>query len=99
MTTIIKSTTHSIKFANIGKQHNLFSFLTDYNNAVWFYVDYLWHNPIHWTLSSKNTNTTSDIHKVFDLSKNKYDLPKFISTTTIEYKTDLSARALKICLR
>jgi putative transposase len=85
MSLITKSSTHTTKYANQGKQHNLDRFLTDYNKAIWFYVNYLWHNKIQWTKD-----------RFLDIQNNKFDTPTFISTTSIPYTTDLSARALKL---
>lgn len=83
MTIQIKTSKHSTKFANSGKNVALSTFLNDYRTAVEFYIDHFWVNKIVWG------------EKVFDVSTGKYDLPKFISTTDITIETALSARALK----
>ena len=85
MKTIIKSSQHNIKFANIGKQLILKEFITEYDRVLWWFVDYLWNNKIIW-----GNNRTLDI------KNNKLDVPSFISTTDIDLITDLSARAIKL---
>jgi hypothetical protein len=69
MTNIIKISKHSTKFANIGKQVNLSAFLTDYNDAKWWFVDYLWNNPTYW-----------GDNKILDIKNTQFDVPSFIST-------------------
>jgi transposase len=83
MSTQIKTSKHTTKFAKVGKSVALSNFLDDYRKAVDFYVGYVWSNPIPWS------------DKVFDVNSGQYDLPKFISTTDIQFDTKLSARALK----
>lgn len=85
MTKIIKSSQHTIKFANIGKQLILNEFLTEYNRVLWWFVDYLWENKIIW-----------GNNKVLDIKNNKFNVPNFISTINIDLVTDLSARAVKL---
>ena len=84
MTKLIKTSKHSTKFANIGKQDMLSVFLADYNDAKWWFVDYLWNNQIHW-----------GDNKSLDIKNNQFDVPSFISTVDIAFTTDISARALK----
>ena len=84
MATIVKSSRHSTKFANIGKQSILQDFLREYHRVIWLLVDYLWETRIEW----------GDEH-VFDIKHQQLDIPMFISTTDIGIETRLSARALK----
>jgi transposase len=84
MANIIKISKHSTKFANYGKQVNLSAFLTDYNDAKWWFVDYLWKTPVYW-----------GDNKILDIKNNQFDVPSFISTVDIDFTTDLSARAIK----
>lgn len=85
MTKIIKSSQHTIKFANIGKQLILNEFLAEYDRVLWWFVDYLWENKIIW-----------GNNKVLDIKNNKFNVPNFISTINIDLVTDLSARAVKL---
>jgi hypothetical protein len=82
MPTITKSSTHSVKFANTGKQEKLRLFLDEYNRVVWWFVHYLWTTEIQWG------------SRVLDVRRNKLDVPDFISTTNIPLDTNLSARAM-----
>ena len=84
MKEIIKSSKHSTKFANSGKQADLLTFLTEYNRVKWALVDYLWTTKINWS------------NKILDIKNNKLDVPNFISTTELPIETNLSARALKL---
>lgn len=86
MTTIIKTSQHSIKFANTGKQELLLEFLDEYNRMKWWFVDYFWNNKITWGTGNC---------MVIDIQNNHYDVPSYISTTNINYTTELSARAIK----
>lgn len=85
MSTIIKTSQHSTKFANTGKQDLLTAFLDEYERIKWWFVDYLWENKITW-----------GDNQVLDVKNNRYDVPKFMSITHIPYSTDLSARAVKL---
>ena len=87
--TLVRSSKHSIKFANTGKQALLRSILTEYRDAVNFYIDYLWTNRVEWTMKD------GSVH-VFDLSDKRFELPTFISTSTIfPARLNLSARFYK----
>jgi hypothetical protein len=85
---IIKSSKHNLKFANIGKQNDIHSFLKEYNDAVWWFIDYFWDNKISY-ISHGKTYT-------LDIKNNKLFVPKFISLVGINHGFDLSARAMLI---
>ena len=40
----IKTSKHSLSELNIGKKNKLKEFISDYQNAVNYYVNYLWNN-------------------------------------------------------
>lgn len=82
--TYVRSTAHSMKFANIGKRTAVFDFLTEYRKAVGVYVDALWNSPREWTTG-----------KILDVAHDYLDVPSMISTTDIPIETRLSGRALK----
>jgi len=82
---IIKTSRHSLKFANISKQDNLNAFMIEFLRVKWSLVDYFWTTKISWSAD-----------KVMDITNNRLDVPTFISTTNIELTTDISARALKL---
>jgi transposase len=86
MNKIIKSSQHSLKETNIGKQNQLTQFLTEFHRMTWWFVDYFWHNSYSWT---GRDNTTYSL----DIKNNKLIVPSFVSLTQIPYETDLSYRA------
>ena len=46
--TYVRSTAHSLKFANVGKQAVVVDFLYEYRKAVDVYINFLWNNPREW---------------------------------------------------
>ena len=80
----IKSSRHSLSQLNKVKAVKLEAFLLEYKLAVEFYIDYIWNNAIYLANG-----------KILNIKKDKFDFPKFISTTDIPYNTNLSARVLK----
>ena len=60
---IIKISKHSIKFANNGKIEKIDQFIKDYNEIVWWFVDYYWTTPVRWGDS------------VMDIQNNKLSVP------------------------
>ena len=82
--TYVRSTAHSMKFANSGKRAAMADFLTEYRKAVGAYVDVLWNCPREWTPG-----------KILDVAHDYLDVPSMISTTDIPIETRLSGRALK----
>lgn len=84
MSKIVKSSTHSLRFANTNKQAQVRAFLTEYNRAIWWFVDYLWTTRIEWA------------GRILDVSHNRLDVPTFISTVDIDFPSTLSARAIKL---
>ena len=53
MTIQIKTSKHSTKFANSGKNVALSTFLNDYRTAVEFYIDHFWVNKMSVSDSSR----------------------------------------------
>lgn len=82
--TYVRSTAHSLKFANSGKRAAMADFLAEYRKAVGAYVDVLWNCPREWTQG-----------KILDVGHDYLDVPSMISTTDIPIETRLSGRALK----
>ena len=80
---MIRSSKHSIKFSNSGKQKVLSEFVNLYKNAMEFYVNYLW-----------NTTIINDKF-VLDIQQGFYDCPKFIDSNVKPIDTKLSGRSLK----
>lgn len=82
MNTITRSSKHSVKFANKGKQKHLSSFVDEYKKALVFYISYLW-----------NTRLVYGDY-VLDVSQGFYACPKFIDSRIKPEITRLTARAL-----
>ena len=86
MSEIIKSSSHTTKYANTGKHLVLAEFLREYDSAIWWFVDYLWNTRIEW-----------DTGRIMDITRGKLDVPTYISTPKIPHPfSELSARALKL---
>lgn len=79
-----KSSKLSLKDLNTNKSAKLSSFIQDYQQAVQFYIDYLWNNKIIFK------------DKILDIKNDLLDCPMFISTKNIKYDSSLSARALSV---
>ena len=84
----IKSSSIPINRANFSKKEKLAMFIADYKDAVIFYVNYLLDNKIETKLKDGRII-------ILDVKNDNLDCPTFLSTTNINYKTDLSARVLK----
>jgi transposase len=85
MKKIIRSSSHTTKFANSAKHAQLRSFLEEYDRMKWWFVDYFWHTRIEWATG-----------RVMDIKNTKLDVPSFVSTTEIPWQSDLSSRAIKL---
>ena len=86
--TIIKSSSHHISNANTGKKEMLNIFVSDMQDAIWFFVDKLWNTRTEWDDKHGNRH-------IFDIKNHKYDIPAFIPTIDVIPDTPLSQRALK----
>lgn len=90
---IVKSTKHSIKFANQEKKNLYYSFLKEYRRVAQIYLDYLW-----------NYGWICEVDEqilIFDVPTKRFELPKFIDkelNEILNIKTSLSARALSSCI-
>ena len=85
-----KSSTHSTKYANLGKRRKLRLFLKDYSVAVNWYIEFFWNGSFSW-VEGEGENRKE---KTFDVKHGLFDTPKY----AFEGKprnSDLSARALK----
>ena len=82
--TYVRSTAHSLKFANAGKQAVVVDFLYEYRKAVDVYINFLWNHPREW-----NTG------KILDVEHDYLDVPSMISTVDIPIDSRLCGRALK----
>lgn len=85
---MIKTSKHSIKFTNKGKQGDLFLFIGEYRRVAKSLVEYVWEHGIETEEGSFNPRL------------NQYDLPKYLPTDITKEagtETFLTGRALK-CL-
>lgn len=80
---MIRSSKHSVKFANGGKQELLSMFVDCYKDALEFYVSYLWDSRIE-----------HDGY-LLDVAQGFYVCPKFISSEVKPKVSRLTGRALK----
>mgnify|MGYP003394136206 CR=1 FL=1 len=79
---MIRSTTHSCKFANVNKRQRLSLFLKEYRCAISKYVEFLWNNNVTWG------------NNVFNISKSQLNCPSHLDYNLFKFDTLLSARAL-----
>ena len=82
--TYVRSTAHSLKFANLGKQAVVADFIYEYRKAVDVYINYLWNTPKEWNPG-----------KILDIEHDYLDVPSMISTVGIPIESRLCGRALK----
>ena len=91
---LTRSVGFSLKETNAEKRRLLTFFLTQYGNALRFYVDLLWNSPLTWYTKNKDKVITKT--HVLDVSQGLYDCPSMLSElASYEFPTLLSARALK----
>lgn len=79
---MIRSSNHSVKFANKGKLNQLSSFVDEYKKALVFYISYLWNNRLEFG------------DYVLDVSQGFYECPKFIDRGVKPNTSRLTSRAL-----
>lgn len=79
---MIRSSRHTLKFANSGKMKILSEFLDLYKSALEFYIGYLWSNRI------------GSGEYVLDVSQGLYVCPKFLDAS-VKHESRLTGRALK----
>jgi transposase len=91
---LTRSAAFSLKETNQEKRRLLQFFLTQYGNALRFYVDLLWNNPLEW--HTKNKDKVIVKTHVLDVSQGLYDCPSMLANlASYEFDSVLSARALK----
>lgn len=82
---------HYRKFTNPGKLVETRFFVSQYETAVKFYVNYLWTAKITWHTKDKENKTPH----YWDLLNDLLECPSMISTVGLVFSTALSGRALK----
>lgn len=83
---MIRTSKHTLKFANKNKLIRLNDFLDEYNLVANYLMDYIWNNKI------------DHKHGTLDIKNKIYNVPKYLDYNEIKslskLNTDLSARAL-----
>ncbi len=101
---IIRTSKHTLKFANTGKQKEISDFLNEFGLAVQGFIKFLWNNPVEF----KSTKVVSEINeitkeaekiqveviKTLDIQRNSFDCPLFFDYKICEVSDKLSSRAL-----
>ena len=80
---MIRSTKHSLKYANSKKKSDVIRFLSNYRAALQEYVDFIWYNPI-----------IQNNKLILDIQNNKLNSISYIDYNCISLSTKLSARSL-----
>ena len=89
---MIRSSKHSLKFANKRKLEDLSWFIDEYRRCASIIMDYLWTHEYVWTVEDRSC--------VMDIKNNKLDCPLFVSVDIINQcnlNTILTSRILKSC--
>ena len=84
---VIRSTKHHLSFSNAGRTDMLEKFISDYQEAIKYYTDYLWNNELTYPNSKQET-------VIFNVSKNLLQCPPYMDYNALSFKTSLSGRAL-----
>ena len=93
---MVRTSQHSIKFANTGKRKEIFLFREECLRVMRLYLDFLWSNRTEWSLKSGKTYC-------MDVETENYDHPRMLSNVELEKRmggvdSKLSARVKKCLL-
>jgi predicted RNA-binding Zn-ribbon protein involved in translation (DUF1610 family) len=83
---IVRSTRHTLKFANTGKKEAISMLLAEWRRVMQLFCDDIWSNGYTWLEDGV-------IHE-FNPDKYKYELPKYLDYNRFKVDTWLSARML-----
>jgi predicted RNA-binding Zn-ribbon protein involved in translation (DUF1610 family) len=83
---IVRSTRHTLKFANTGKKDAISTLLAEWRRVMQLFCDDIWSNGYTWLEDGV-------IHE-FNPDKYKYELPKYLDYNRFKVDTWLSARML-----
>ena len=83
---IVRSTRHTLKFANTGKKEAISILLAEWRRVMQLFCDDIWSNGYTW-LEDDGTHE-------FNPDKYKYELPKYLDYNRFKVDTWLSARML-----
>lgn len=101
MSTLILTSKHSLENLNSHRLESIRNFLSEYQKATLFYIDYLFNNRITYSIGSEKkdpkskTNNSKRIIKIFDIKNDELNCPLFLSTKDfVPENINLSQRAL-----
>lgn len=83
---MIRSSSHTLRFCNTGKRKQLDAFVDEYRRVMSVIIDDIWENGyiLH----------EDGVTHEFNISKYKFDIPKYIDYNRYNIETTLSGRAL-----
>jgi transposase len=91
---MIKTSKHSIKFANTNRIEFVEQLRKEYIRCLGRFIDEIWNNGYEWM-------DAEGIQRTFNVHQNQLNMPSFITSDIIEkikLETPLSGRALKCCM-
>ena len=85
----VRTSAHTVKFANTGKLDTYHAFISEYRKVADVYIDFIWN-------SKQSFVDSKGITKTFDIENDKLDATSFFdyNSIPIPFETKLSARAL-----
>ena len=83
---IVRSTSHTLRFANTGKREEVFKLLSEWRRVMQLICDDMWLNGYTWM--------EDDVFHEFNPGKFKYTLPKYLDYNRFNIDTWLSARMM-----
>ena len=83
---IVRSSCHTLKFANTGKQEDVFKLLAEWRRVMQLICDEIWLNGYTWI--------DNDVYHEFNPEKFKYTLPKYLDYNRFDIDTWLSSRMM-----
>lgn len=95
---LIRTSRHSIKFTNTGKREVLCRILTEYRDAVNFYIKHYWNTKTTWEDKKGNVLTLDVKHENFDIPCFTYTKDLYPETSNLSAKLFRSASTQAIGL-
>lgn len=83
---MIRTTNHTLKFANAGKLDKLSNFISEYRRVASVILDDIWNNGYRWEINDEACE--------LNINENKLNHPKYIDYNKFNVNTTLSARAM-----
>lgn len=89
-----RSTSHSLKFANVGKIQRLHDFIDEYRRVAQIIVDHIWINGYEWHYEKEVDDAVQVYAGKFSVAEERYEIPSYIDYNAFDLETTLSGRAL-----